>query len=196
LWQHGPRRVARRISQFNPGMRLLAVLRDPMDRTYSAFVHHMRRERIPPDTDLLEQVRSVRPHDDPLGLVAGGWYHASLRPFRRRFGDKLLVLLHDDVKADPVGTYRKALHHVGADPSFLPPDLEEVRFGNVPPAASGLRAGEGGYKPLTDVQRHELYGYFRDDIRKLERMLGRDLSAWDPDRRTGEPGQALRQSST
>jgi hypothetical protein len=180
MWRHDPGKVSRRIKRFDPDMKLIAVLRNPIDRTYSAFVHHMRRGRIPPDTELLDYVRSVRPHDDPLGLIAGGWYFASLRPFRKRFGDNLLVLLHDDVKSDPVEVYRTALRHIGAEPGFLPPDLQEVRFNNTPPAASKLRAEDGGYKPLTERQRGELFGYFRDDMRKLQFMLKRDLEMWRP----------------
>jgi hypothetical protein len=174
--------VAKRIQSVDPEMRLLAVLRNPVDRTYSAFVHHMRRGRIPTDADLLSYVRSVRPKEDPLHVVSGGWYHASLKPFRQIFGDKLLVLLHDDVTRDPVGVYRAALAHIGADTDFLPAELAAVRFGNIPPRESGLRDGEGGYKPLTIRQRRELYGYFRDDIRRLGRLFDLDLKAWKPSR--------------
>jgi hypothetical protein len=179
---HEPTRPARRIQRFDREMRLIAVLRNPVDRALSAFVHHMKRDRISPDTDFLEYVSSVRPHDDPLHLISGGWYFASLRPFAKRFKGRLLVLLHDDVKADPVGVYRSALRHVGAEPSFLPPELSEVRYNNNPPKASGLRDGEGSYMPLNDEQRRALYGYFRDDVRRLESMVGRDLSHWLPDR--------------
>jgi hypothetical protein len=181
MYRHDPSKVSKRIRRFNPDMKLIAVLRNPIDRAYSAFVHHMRKGRIEPDTDLLDYVRSVRPQEDPLGLIAGGWYFASLRPFRRRFRDNLLLLLHDDVKDDPVGVYRRALDHVGASPGFLPADLDEVRYGNTPPAASGLRDKDGGYKPLDYRQRAELYGYFRDDVRKLQALLKRDLSSWTPE---------------
>jgi hypothetical protein len=179
--------VARRIFSVNPDMRLLAVLRNPVDRTYSAYVHHLRRGRIPTGVDLLSYVRSVRPREDPLHVVSGGWYHASLKPFQRIFGDKLLVLFHDDVNRDPVSVYRTALAHVGADTTFLPAELAEVRFGNNPPKESGLRDGEGSYKPLTSQQRRELYGYFRDDIRRLQQMLDVDLRSWSPARSDARP---------
>ena len=106
MYRQHPWRIARRVRQFNPEMRLMAVLRNPIDRAYSGFVHHMKAGRLPADTDMLEYVRSVRPRHDPLTLIAGGWYHASLKPFRRRFGSKLLVLLHDDIGEDSVGRVR------------------------------------------------------------------------------------------
>ena len=33
-------------------------------------------------------------------------------------------------------------------------------------------------------QRRKLYEYFVDDLAKLENMLGRDLSMWEPDDRS------------
>ena len=71
------------------------------------------------------------------GLVAGGWYAASLKRYRQLFGDQLLVLLHDDVTADPGRVYRRALVHIGADLDFVPTDLESVLFSNQRPRGSG-----------------------------------------------------------
>jgi hypothetical protein len=169
MLRHRPRRVARRIKRFDGDMRLIAILRNPVDRAYSAFVHHMRRGRVDPEAELLVYVRSIAPRRDPLSIVAGGYYAASLRPFRRAFGDKLLVLLHDDVGTDPLAVCNTALAHVGASPGFVPAGLERVRFSNT------------GYTPLTPEQRNELYAYFRDDVRELEHMIDRDLSLWAPD---------------
>jgi hypothetical protein len=180
MYRQHPRRIARRIAKFNPEMRLLAVLRNPIDRAYSGFVHHLKAGRLDPQTDVLDYVSRVRPRVDPLTIISGGWYHASLKPYRRRFGDKLLVLLHDDIGEDPAAVYDRALVHVGADPGFRPPELDAARFGNLPPKESGLRAQDGGYRPLDRAQRRALYRYFADDIAKLEHMIGRDLDMWRP----------------
>src|SRR4051794_1688310 len=53
LWRQNPSRTAARIDKSLPGVKLIALLRNPVDRTYSAFVHHMRRGRIPAEQDLL-----------------------------------------------------------------------------------------------------------------------------------------------
>jgi hypothetical protein len=179
MYRQRPRRMAWRVSRFNPEMKLVAVLRNPIDRAYSGFVHHLKAGRLDPDTDLLEYVRSVRPRVDPLTIIAGGWYHASLKPYRRRFGTKLLVLLHDDVGEDPAAVYDRTLAHIGATPGFRSPDLETARDSNLPPKTSGRGSGDG-YRPLDREQRRELYPYFRDDIAKLEEMIGRDLDMWRP----------------
>lgn len=169
--RHHPRRVARRIDRTLPGVRLVALLRNPIDRAESALVHHIDRGRIEPGTRLVDVVRRASPRRDPLGLVSGGWYAQSLRPYQRRFGERLLIVWYDDLLTDPAGLYRQVLEHVGADPTFTPPELDRVRFSTrerVP------------HRPLTDDERRELWPRFARDVARLERRTGRDLSAWRP----------------
>lgn len=174
IWHHSPGRVANRISETIPDVKLIAILRNPVDRANSAMVHHKRRERIRPNARLLDLVRAQPPEDDGFGLITGGWYAASLRPFARQFGDQLLVVLHDDVVDDPRAVYERALRHIGAATDFVPPELEEVVFSN---QMTTQRRQE-----IDPEDRLELYEFFRDDIRKLERMFDLDLSLWKPDR--------------
>ena len=39
MWRHRPRRVAERIAQVVPDVRLIAILRNPVDRAQSALIH-------------------------------------------------------------------------------------------------------------------------------------------------------------
>lgn len=172
MWRHGPAEVAQRIDTTIADVRLLAVLRNPVDRAQSALVHHRRRQRIHPDVRLVDLVREVPPEQDWMGLVSGGWYGASLAPYRERFGDRLRVLLHDDLRSDPAALYDEAVRHVGAADGFMPPSLHEVMRSN-----QGDDDGEGS--PTAD-ERRELFEYFRPDIERLEGLLGRDLSMWRP----------------
>jgi len=172
-----PAETAQRIFEVVPDVQLITILRNPVDRAQSALIHHIDFRALPQDTDLLDHVRRTAPESDPLGIVAGGWYATSLEPFQERFGEQLLVLLHDDIDDDPRGAYDRSLRHIGAAPDFMPPQLERVRFSN---QQNPSRRRNGG-RELTLEQRRELYEYFRADIQKLEHMLGRDLSIWDPE---------------
>jgi hypothetical protein len=174
IWHHDPARSARRMHDLIPEARPIAVLRNPIDRAYSAVVHHIRKGRLPPDADLMELARRPPDPDDRLSLITGGWYAASLEPYRRLFEDRLLVVLHDDVVADPRATYARVLHHIGADTTFAPADLDAVRFTNQ------ADQGSGAPPPLTADERAELYEQFAPDIAALEVMLGRDLRGWSP----------------
>jgi len=132
---------------------------------------------LPRDTQVMPYIASVAPEDDPLGIISGGWYAASLEPFRAIFGDRLLVLLHDDVDDDPRGVYDVALRHVGLAADFQPGELARVRF-SFQERPSALPAA----RELTLDERRLLYEYFAEDVRRLQAMLGRDLSSWEPDR--------------
>jgi hypothetical protein len=174
MWRHEPRGVAERIRGTVPGVQLIAVLRNPVDRANSAMVHHIKYERLHPRSSLLDMIQKTSPDDDKLGLVAGGWYAASLKPYRELFGDQLLVLLHDDIRADPRGVYEVALRHVGAAPGFAPPELEELVFSNQQGESAQWR------RDVSRADRLAVHEFFRDDLRELEQMIGRDLSIWEP----------------
>ena len=169
-----PAEVARRIGETVPDVRLLAVIRNPVDRAQSALIHHIRYGRLRPSTNLLEYVRSHPDETDPLGVVAGGRYAAGLEAFRSRFGEQLLVVLHDDIRTDPGGVFDAAVRHVGADEGFVPSGLAEVRFSNRS-TTSEVVAGE---KTLSAEERRELATHFDDDRYRLEDLLGLDLRAW------------------
>lgn len=179
--RHRPGVVATRIKETVPDVRLIALVRNPIDRALSAMVHHIKRGRLPPDLSLLDFVRQTPPEEEWLGLVVGGRYAASLRHYRQLFGDQLLVLVHDDLQEDPRSVYAHALRHIGADADFAPSGLEEVIFSN--------REGASERLELSIDDRRALYEYFRDDIRKLERMIDRDLSIWRPE---GSPAASVR----
>jgi hypothetical protein len=41
-------------------------------------------------------------------------------------------------------------------------------------------SSEPGRRPLTLEERREIWQYYADDVAVLEKMLGRDLSVWNP----------------
>jgi uncharacterized protein (TIGR03086 family) len=180
MWRHRPRRVARRIAEVVPEARIIAILRNPVDRAQSAIAHFVSRGQLPSDSNLLELIRRTPPERDTFGLVAGGWYAASLKPYRELFGDRLLVLLHDDITDDPRCVYERALAHIGASPDFAPSDLETVLFSTRRSDSGESTESRNGRRDLSTEERQQLYAYFRDDVRVLEKMIGRDLSGWDP----------------
>jgi hypothetical protein len=178
MWRENTPLIAARIDGFLPEVRLFAVLRNPVDRTYSAFVHHMKHGRIDPSAELLDTIRRRTPEDDLFSLISGSWYAKSLRPYLDRFGARMRILLHDDVIDDPVGTYLMATGHLGIADRFVPEELEKVRFSNAVPRESQLAVGSSGRRDLTGTERERLYEYFEDDILELESSWGLNLQAW------------------
>ena len=175
FWRHHPDLVAKRIKDHHPDVKLIAILRNPVDRAQSALMHHIRRRRIPARSRLVEVVRERgAPESDYFCLVTGGWYGASLAPYVEHFGDRLLVLFHDDVVGNPGKPFRASLQHLGAGADFTPPELSRVVFSN-------QRGRAARKNKLTVADRVELWDYFREDVARLEQMIGVDLSHWAPE---------------
>jgi hypothetical protein len=185
MLRYAPRVVAARIDGMLPESRLLALLRNPIDRAHAAFSAHMARGLVHSGANLVDYVRKVPPESDPLSIVSGGWYARSLEPFVRRFGTRLLVLLQDEVKEDPGSVWRRAARHVGVDPSHLSDDLEYVP---VPQLEDGF-AASGRTRPRLDGRdRTVLLEYFLEDLADLERLLERSLPRWKTAEETNSAG--------
>jgi hypothetical protein len=168
-----PRHVASRIAAALDDVRLVAIVRQPVDRLVSAHRHHVIHGRISPKATLFDLV--CRGHRDvaTFDLVGGGRYAANLYPFRRRFGDRLLIVFTDDIRDDPAKVYDQVLRHIGAPTDFVPPHLDRVLYSN---AATRWAASS----ELDDEQRRILYMLYRHDVEELEAMTGRYLPDWDP----------------
>lgn len=119
-----------RMRQIVPEARLLAVLRNPVDRAYSTYLHLRRtgQETLPTFTAAL---------DAEAGRIADGWawghytrrgfYHAQLQRVYAAFpAAQVHVMLYDDLQADPLKLMQDAYRFLGVDPTFVP-DLS-LRF--------------------------------------------------------------------
>ena len=84
------------------------------------------------------------------------------------------MLFHDEIATDPARPFQAALRHIGADPEFTPEDLTRVVFSN-------QKSRAGRKNQLTIEDRVELWDYFREDVARLEELLGVDLSRWAPE---------------
>jgi hypothetical protein len=166
-----PGGVAERIDEALPGVKLVAVVRHPVDRMYSALLRAIQTGLLPVGTDLVELVRSGAPEVETLDLIGGGQYAINLHPYVRRFGDRLLILRTEDVRDHPDESYARVLAHIGAEPGFQPDGLERVRFAS---------RNEAMAPPLDDQARRQLFRHFRADVEELEVLLDWDLSDWDP----------------
>lgn len=178
MWREGPETIAARIRDVVPEVRLLAILRNPVDRAISAFCHHKRKGRILHERTLGQHVRSVRPEDDPLSVVSAGWYAASLQPYWKDFGQQLKVLFTEDIARRWETVFEEAMDHIGVAPDEKPASLRETLFSNRSEQVETeepLRAADDEVESMT---RRDLWKYFEDDVTELEALTGRDLSCW------------------
>jgi sulfotransferase family protein len=166
-WNNAPERIW----NYNPAMKWILILRNPVDRAYSAW--NMERKR---GAELLsfeqaidqeaERCREALPLQHRIySYVDRGFYSSQVRRIFNIFGrENCLVLLNDDLQQDHHATLRKIFGFLGLSESV---------------STNAGRVFEHEYEqPLPPAARRKLMEVFQFDIRELERMLGRDLSRW------------------
>ncbi|HYC31039.1 MAG TPA: sulfotransferase, partial [Gemmatimonadales bacterium] len=116
--------AADRIRHYVPEAKLIAVLRDPVDRAYSAYRHLVRdgREDLSFEDALAAEPRRIAANWHPhWHYLARGFYHAQLARFYERFDPRqIAVYTYDDFRRDPAGMLRSVFTFLEIDPDFLP----------------------------------------------------------------------------
>lgn len=191
------------IASVVPDARLIAILRNPVDRAYSYF--QMQEAKWCSGATFEDVVRAELAGEPPpvthARYLEEGRYATHLRRYLEHFdAEQLLVLLTEDLERDPAATYKQVLVHIGVDPTVEPSTLggrfNETRplrwprvrlamlrrdiYNRAPRTARLIdRFNElPGYGPMSDSLRAELTELFADDNADLAELLQRDLSAW------------------
>jgi hypothetical protein len=144
--------VAERIAAEIPAVKLIAVLRDPIERAVSSYMMAVRREQEKRSIDsalcdLLrpEELADARfePSDDNTYIVAGE-YGRILSAYRASFpADQMLTVFTEDLADDPGAVLDEVLDFLGLPSGFRPKGL-------------GVRHFRGGRRKLLDPQSEEL----------------------------------------
>jgi hypothetical protein len=165
-----------RIVRDLPGVKLTAILRNPVERAFLSWAHQHLKNK-PTGLDMrkgigvpLEKILHHHGHGYFRLYAEPGFY---ARHLERIYGlvprERVLVELHDDVQAGNAAFLRRYFAFLGVDPGFesplageqVNPDTEDRMDDWVSPEF-----------------RQELGEVYREDREKLEAMLGRDLSHW------------------
>ena len=118
-----PQAVAR-IQQHLPDAKLVAILRNPVDRAYSHFLH-MVRNGTEPLTDFVQALReeetNAYQNRSLQDYVGRGRYYAQLKRYFDAFDRKQLkVYLYEDLTNAPIDTLQDIFRFLGVDDSFVP----------------------------------------------------------------------------
>jgi hypothetical protein len=168
-----PERVARML----PEARLIALLRNPVDRAFSHYQHEVAlgREQLTFEEALAREDERMqgeleRMLADPsyfshawwnYTYAARGRYAEQLERWHAAFPrEQVLVLLTDDLAADTAGTYRRTLEFLGVADRGLEsyPRIFEREYGEMDPDT-----------------RARLEERFAESNRRLAELLAREL---------------------
>lgn len=123
------------IEQYAPDAKLIAMLRNPIERAYSEFLHFVRDGDEPLDdfaAALDAEPRRIEANWALGRYVDRGRYDEQVERYLDRFPDEQLrIYLYDDFASDPEAVRRDLFAFIGVDPSFEPEE-RRVNVSGVP----------------------------------------------------------------
>ena len=143
-----------RIRHYIPGVKVIAILRNPVERAYSAFLH-LTRDRKEPLRDFARALRAeeerIRNNWGPIWHYRQvGFYYVQLKRYFETFErEQIKVYLYEDLNDDPIKVMKDIYRFLGVEDAFVP---EVSRRYNV----SGIPTNEGWYALYTFLLRQNL----------------------------------------
>jgi hypothetical protein len=140
--------VIPQIKNFLKSVKIIAILREPVNRAFSAYVHLLRKrlEVLPFERCLeLEEERKAANWAAMNFYKSVGLYYNQVKAFMENF-DEVKIVLHDDLAQDALGLVRDLYEFLEVDPSFVP----DVR---VTYAVTGVPKSRSFYELLNFLTR-------------------------------------------
>lgn len=148
---------------------MVAVFRHPVDRYESAYIHHMMQGRFPYTPTITE-------FTDEYLVATFGRYAEALESWWS-IHPQLKPMLYDDLVGDPLGFVTEVMDHLGLVCDLTLDDLT-FRANDKTRKKAALGSQWQEMPTLDPGLRRRLHEEYAEDTRRLEELLGRDLSAW------------------
>ena len=176
IYSFQPRLVAR-IARYNPAMKWIILLRDPIERAISHYYMERSRglEQLPLWAALLAEPWRLHGRMQDLSLnsplrchsyCTRGFYSQQLDVLYGNFpGEQILLLRSKDLLADPTGCLRRVHTHLGLAPATQRTEPYQKVF-------SGSYAGGNKHRFV----RWALGYLYRSELAELQRRYGLSLA--------------------
>jgi hypothetical protein len=130
-------KAAQRIKHYIPGVKLIAILRNPADRAYSSFMHLLRDNREPYrdfEQALADEPRRIQEKWEPLWHYRQvGFYYESLKRYFDLFPpEQIRIYLYEDLNKDALGVVQSLYAFLGVDPTFTPDTSIRYNVSGIP----------------------------------------------------------------
>ncbi|MGP1383516.1 MAG: sulfotransferase domain-containing protein [Thainema sp.] len=124
-----------RIKHYIPDVKLIAIIRDPVERAYASYMHYVREgyEKLSFSEALAEEEKRI--HENWVYMwyyKRCGYYYEQVKRYLETFeSSQVKILLYDDLKRDTLSVLKEIYDFIGVDNSFVP-DLSVLNASGVP----------------------------------------------------------------
>lgn len=210
-WYLYSRRAPKLIKSYIPDVKLIVVLRNPIDRAYSAYMHAVRDNREYLDFEAALQVEDERINDNWEYLwhyQKIGFYSEQIERYLSEFDKKQFkFFLFEDFKQDPQKLISSIYDFIGVEQTALPGKVERFNVSGKkrsilldnflkdtslakqiirPFMPKDFRRSLAKKARLLNLQKQDLPQHirkrlrdtYREDVLKLQKIIGRDLTHW------------------
>ena len=159
--------IAQQIRDHLEEVRIIVVLRNPVERYRSAYVHHIERGRLA-YTPIIHEVTEKHI------MLSAGMQGEILSHWKNIFPD-ILCYSHDDMRANPYSFIKRIF-----DDLNVPCDLHEQDLpAPIHTATHKRRRAEWAKMPMLDLgTRKELIDIYKNDIKLLSELVDFPVTHW------------------
>ncbi|MGL5796321.1 MAG: sulfotransferase family protein, partial [Waterburya sp.] len=193
--------AAQKIKSHIPDVKLIAILRNPIDRAYSGYQMQLR------------QAKETRGFASNLGVeeiyIRGGFYYEQLKRYFETFNScQIKVLLYEDFRKNPLKVMQEIFKFIEVDDTFAPDTSTKFNQGGIPKNVNAYNLVLNNKistivqkslkammppkirqklisevqsrllskpQPLTPEIRRQLKEIYQNDVYKLEQLINRNL---------------------
>ncbi|MBC8266552.1 MAG: sulfotransferase domain-containing protein [Flavobacteriales bacterium] len=113
------KKVAKRIFQYNSGVKLIAILRDPTERAVSQYKMEISRGTIENNSGLWDEFERDLPRYGPM--KERGLYKEQLDRFYKYFNkNQILIMKYKDLKENPISFIKTVFEFLEVESTFIP----------------------------------------------------------------------------
>jgi hypothetical protein len=168
--------VPQRIARDLPGIKLVFILRNPIERAFSNYLWSKKNgfeslsfeEAIEFEAAREAQYPPVQRYSRPFSYLSRGFYDSLLQPYFDLFRpEQLKFLIAEELEASPRPILDDLCQFLGLEP--LPESID---------MPSRVNSARDGAERLNGPLRDRLFRLYEEPNRRLSHCLGRDLAEW------------------
>lgn len=187
----------KRIMAYNRDMKLILILRNPIDRFVSAFHHNQRRARISYKVDINDFLNDKSYESLRIRMLLRGLYYIQISRYLEIFPrSQMKIVFHDDIRADSISVLEECYQFLNVKTEDLghnvhtraneysaskllntllykkPKLQKEILFKLDKHIFKYFLSDKIEYPVLKACTKDDLHDYYRDDICCLQSKLG------------------------